>query len=270
MLAILKCWNSREAQDKLKKVPEYERLSRYGHLSYFKFLQNLLLNDTQVSDELLIIGLYITYQEAKSFETIIKNINSRTYEEIKRKIHSILQDDKLRTLIISNSHIVKYSLHDFDKKFERDDKFRDIVKRSTNELYIVQSEFIQDNEHYAIIRHEDCMRTFSCAKKEFLSGKARCPYCKNEITEWMLEHLVDEKGMGRYQLSKTNHIVRTKQYFVKDIKKDKLYSINKDELFNCIKTNNWSILNEKHLIPFSSFVFEVKSNTVYQKYLEKV
>lgn len=90
-------------------------MSRYGHLSYFKFLQNLLLNDTQVSDELLIIGLYITYQEAKSFETIIKNINSRTYEEIKRKIHSILQDDKLRTLIISNSHIVKYSLHDFDK-----------------------------------------------------------------------------------------------------------------------------------------------------------
>lgn len=272
VLDCMKRWHDVEAQALLKEIPEYRILSRYGHFSFYKFVHNLYLSDMQISDELFITALYLTFQQSSIFNTAIEasQKDEQSYEDLKEKIKLILKDKTLREEMLGKSQTSYLSSNNSIREEMIDEEFREKVKRATNERYMVVKEFEKNGEEFAEILHEDCGNRITCTKDEFLDRKARCPHCKKQITEWMLEGMVEEKGKGRYHLSKLHHLVQTYQYFVEDITNDNLYSLSKKELLKCIETGDWSVLNEQHQIPSSFYVYKASKNPAYRMYFNEV
>mgnify|MGYP000056720585 CR=1 FL=1 len=263
-------WNSNEAQKLLKQVPEYEILARNGTLSLYDFLLNLKLGDMEVSDEWFVVALFLAFSQASIFNSTIEQITDEDcpLESSKKKLKKLLINKETREIMLDKCQNL-YHLSNISNRDEIvDEKFRGIVKRSTNEHYIVESEFVENGEEYARIRHIDCSNISTYSKREFLEGKSRCPYCKGEITEWMLEEMVEEKGSGRYHMTKVNHMMQTYQYFIEDVFVHSIFSVSKAELLNCLENNDWSLLNEKHQIPrgwfFSSQDVNNKSRMIYR------
>ena len=84
----------------------------------------------------------------------------------------------------------------------------------------------------------------------------------------MLEGMVEEKGRGKYHLTKLNHLAQTHQYFIEDVIEHLFYSISKKELLECLEKDDWSVLNEKHLIPKHMYYYTEglsnKSRMIYR------
>lgn len=246
-----KRWNNPKSQIILRQVPEYAILSRNGMLNIYEFLFNLYLGDMEISDEWFVLALFLTFSQASKLYDVIQNIHTEklTYESIKGELKDLLMDLDMRGIMLDKCQHFYHSSNISNREEIVDKKFREKVRRSTNEQYIVKSEFIENQEEYADIFHIDCSKITTYSKSEFLSGKARCPHCQKEITEWMLEKMVEEKGRGRYRMTKVNHLLITYQYFIKDLNNETIYSLSKAELLKCLQTDDWSTLDDKHCIP---------------------
>lgn len=267
---IVMTWYLNEAQKLLKQVPEHEILSRNGFLSLYDFLSNLQLGDMEVSDEWFVIALFLAFSQASSFNSVIEALSNKdcTLEHTKNKLKRLLMNKGTREIMLDKCQNLYHFSNISNRDEIVDEKFREKVIRSTNEHYIVESEFVENGEEYARIRHMDCSKISTYSKREFLEGKSRCPYCKAEITEWMLEGMVEEKGRGKYHLTKLNHLAQTYQYFIEDVIEHLFYSISKKELLECLEKDDWSVLNEKHLIPKHMYYYTEglsnKSRMIYR------
>lgn len=204
-----------------------------------------------LSDKLFLIALYLVFEQASVFNSAVEVIsqNMINYEDLKRKIKKLLQDIAKQQEHFAYSVPIAYSKNSSHQKEIFDISFRKKIKCLTNERYIVLEEFEANKEQYARILHLDCSLDSVYTKKEFLDKKTRCPYCLKEMTEWMLEGMIDEKGEGRYRMTKGNQLVYTAQYFIEDMENQNLYSLSKSEILECVESNNWSILNAEHQIP---------------------
>lgn len=258
-----KRWNSPKSQILVRQVPEYTILSNEGHLNIYDFLSNLYLGDMEVSDEWFVLALFLTFPQAFKLYDVIQNIQTQnlTYELIKGELKNLLMDPDMRGIMLDKCQHFYHSSNIPNREEIVDKKFREKVRRSTNEQYIVETEFVENYEEYADIFHVDCSKITTYCKAEFLSGKARCPHCKREITEWMLEKMVEEKGRGRYRMTKVNHLLITYQYFIKDLNNETIYSLSKNELLKCLQTDDWSTLDDKHGIPKEVYLNQEEKNT---------
>lgn len=257
-------WNSTPAQCILKNVPEYRILSNNGKLTYYDFLSNLYLGDMELSDEWFVLALFLTFSQASKLYDVIQQTNTKdlTYESIKRELKNLLMDPQMREILLDKCQYFYHSSNIPNREEIVDKKFREKVKIITSEQYTVDREFIEGDKEYANILHADCSKITTYSKSEFLSGKTRCPHCKKEITEWMLEKMVEEKGRGCYRMTKVNHLLITYQYFIKDLSTETIYSLSKDELFKCLETDDWSTLDDKHCIPKEDYLNQEEKHTV--------